>query len=119
MLQASRHLFGKGREHHDRHVGIHSLNGFGSDESLADIHAGHGNDEVEILLFHGRQSLVYTGHTRDPRGRGEVQRHILVVELFVDAAILLHHEGIVGRGHQKHVENAPLHQILKGCVADI
>ena len=58
-------------------------------------------------MFQGR-------HSRNARRRAQIQAHIFEEKLLLDAAILFHHEGVVGRCNEQHIEDAPLHQILKG-----
>ena len=48
-----------------------------------------------------------------------MQRHILVIELFVDTPVIFHHERIIWRGNKQHIKNAPLHKILESRVFQI
>ena len=60
--------------------------------------------------------LLIVGHLREARGRREVERDIFVIDLLLDAAVLLHDEGVVAGGDEQHVEHTVLHQRLEGRV---
>ena len=47
------------------------------------------------------------------------ERSVFIEYLFVDAAIVFQHEGVIRIGYQKDVENAPCHEVGKLCVLEI
>ena len=36
-----------------------------------------------------------------------------------ESAVFLHHESVVWRRYQQHIEYAPLHQFAEGCVFEV
>ncbi len=113
------YFLGEGGQDDDGHPGVEVADAAGACEGLADVVAGHHDDEVEALDGEDVEGFGGVEGAGDARGRGEVERGVFEVELFFDAAVLLHHEGVVGRGDEKHVEYPFLHQRLEGGVLEI
>ena len=47
------------------------------------------------------------------------QRGILVENLFINAAIVFQHEGVIRVGYQQDVENAPRHEVGKLGILEV
>ncbi len=116
---AAAHFLGEWGQHHERDMRIEFVEQHRLAESLADVHSGHGDDKVVLLGGKLGAGLFIVGHFGKSRRRGKIERDILVVYLFLHATVLLEHEGIVGRGHKKHIEDALLHKILKSRLLEV
>ena len=66
-----------------------------------------------MIGLHGLEGRPGIRHTAHAGRRTKIERHILHIQLLVDASVLLHHEGVVARGDKQHVEDAPLHQLVE------
>jgi len=108
--QTPRHFLAERGKHHKGHGRELGLEKRRAVERVGQVAAGHGYDEVESLLPHHLQRLGHIRHTDDTRRRTQVKGHVLIVQLLLDTSVLFHHESIVRRGYQQHIEYAMLHK---------
>ena len=80
-------------------------------EALIVARTRHADDEIVGHVFQLRQCLVAGTDLREARRVAQRQRGVFVEYLFVDAAVVFEHEGIVGVGYQKYVEDTAGHQV--------
>ena len=109
----------EGREHHAGNVGHVGLHVACHVEGVVVGGAGHANHQVDAGLAHHGLGLLHGAHLCERWRIAQAQGGVFIENLLVNAAVVLQHEGIVGVGHDKHVEDAPRHQVHKRHVLQV
>ena len=114
-----RHLLREGGQHYQWYIGMRVLDAPATLDRLSYLARRHHYHQIVMSRRHALHRLGCRRHTTYARWRTQVERHILHIQLLVDAPILLHHEGIIARRHKQHIEYAALHQLVKRCIFQI
>ena len=72
---------------------------------------GHTDDQVDIRRGQHGIGLLGGRHLGERRRVAHAQLHIFVEEFLIDTSVVLQHKGVVGVGHDEHVEDALRHQV--------
>ena len=79
----------------------------------------HTDDQVDAGLVEHMACLLYGTHLCEDRRETHAQFGILIKDLLVYASVVLQHKGIIGVGHDEHVEDAAGHQVHKRDIFQI
>ncbi|MPN00174.1 hypothetical protein SDC9_147368 [bioreactor metagenome] len=83
------------------------------------VHVRHTNDQFIAVGPKFFQRLLNGAHLRKTGRITEVKRCIFVEYLLVYPPVVLKDEHIVLRGNKKDVVDALVHQLHKGCIAEL
>ena len=81
--------------------------------------AGHADHKVDIGGAEHMVGILDGAHLGEGGRIAQAELHILVEDFLVHSAVVLEHEGIVGVGHDKHIEDAVRHEIDKRHVLEV
>ena len=73
----------------------------------------HTDDQVDVRRAQHLVGLIGRRYLRECRRVTHTQFYVLIENLFIDAPVVLQHEGVVGVGYNEHVEDTFRHQIDK------
>ena len=119
ILYAAGDAVGERCEHHagqmrERHLYL-ACHG----ESVVVGIAGHADHQVDIGGAEHMVGILDGAHLGEGGRIAQAELHILVKNLLVDPAVVLEHEGIVGVGHDKHIEDTVRHEIDERHVLEV
>ena len=119
VLHAAGDAVAEGGEHHAGHVGPEGLHLAGHLEGVVVGIAGHTDDQVDVGGVEHVAGFL-GGADLGERGRiAHAQLGVLVEDFLVHASVVFEHEGVVGVGHNEHVEDAARHQVGKRHVLHV
>ena len=119
VLHAAGDAVAEGGEHHAGHVGPEGLHLAGHLKGVVVGIAGHTDDQVDVGGVEHVAGLL-GGADLGERGRiAHAQLGVLVEDFLVHASVVFEHKGVVGVGHNEHVEDAARHQVGKRHVLHV
>ena len=99
-------------QQHERNFGMQRLELFREVEYVEIPDIEHTDNQVKIIFtLQQLQRLGRTAHPRERRRVAQVQLHILVVELHLQAPVLFEGIGIIAAADQQNPADAPAHQV--------
>ena len=111
VFHAACQSVGKRCQHHAVDIGELCLDGACDAEGIVIGITGHTDDKVYVGGVQHLGGLFLGTHLGERRRITQPKLHILVVDFLLHATVVLEHEGIVGVGHDEHIEDATHHQI--------
>ena len=79
----------------------------------------HTDHEIDVRCTQHLVGLISSRYLRKGRRVAHTQFHILVEDFLIDSPVVLQHEGIIGIGHNEHVEDTSRHQVDKRHILQI
>ena len=107
------------REHHAGDIRMSRLDLTGHRKGIIVGITRHTDHQIDIRRVQHLIGLLSSRHLGEGRWIAHTQFHILVEDLLVDTTIILQHEGIIGIGHNEHVEDTSRHQVDKRHILQI
>ena len=101
----------EGREHHAGYVGEVGFYGTCHVESVVVCITRHTNHEVDISCLEHLSGLLCRADLREHRRIAQSEPHILVINLLLNAPVVLQHKGIIRVGYNQDVIYTPHHEI--------
>ena len=111
VLHPSGDTVREGREHHDGYLGEVGLDIPGHVKGIIIRVAGHTHHQIDAFLAEHLGSLLGGGYLRERRRIAQSEFGIFIEDLLIHTSVVLQHKGIVGVGHDKHLEDTVRHQI--------
>ena len=79
----------------------------------------HADDQVDGRTLQYLIGFLSSTHLTECGRIAQSQIHILVEDFLIHSSVVFEHKGIIGIGHNQHIEDAPGHQIDKRHIFQI